>query len=92
MVMKAYVREMAKIPKETMETRSFRFITPGQLSEMLCVSMAFVYEHTRKGSKDPIPGAFKFGKHIRFRRDEVEKWINAHEKKAHGNAGGNGRW
>lgn len=56
------------------------FVTPDQLAEMLSMPMSWVYEHTRKGSKDPLPG-FRFGKHLRFKRDEVETWLEKHRKK-----------
>ena len=58
-----------------------QFITPQQLAEMLSLPMSFIYEHTRKGSPDPIPGAFRFGKHLRFRLDDIEKWVEKHEKR-----------
>jgi len=57
------------------------FLTVDQLSEMLCVPRSFIYEHTRKGSIDPIPGAFRFGKHLRFKKDDIDKWIEGHRKK-----------
>jgi excisionase family DNA binding protein len=58
------------------------FITVKQLCEWLDLPKSFVYEHTRRGSIDPLPGAFKFGKHLRFKRIEVEKWIEDHRKNA----------
>ena len=57
------------------------FLTPEQLGQILRLPMSFVYEHTRRGSKDRIPGGFRFGKHLRFNREEVEKWIERHRKK-----------
>ena len=56
------------------------FITPKQLSQMLNLPMTFIYEHTRKGSKDRIPGTYRFGKHLRFKVEDVERWIEKHEK------------
>ena len=56
------------------------FLTPNQLSEMLGLPRSFIYEHTRAGSKDPLPG-FRFGKHLRFRQDELEKWVERHRKR-----------
>jgi len=53
--------------------------------------MTFIYEHTRKGSPDPIPGAYKFGKHLRFRLEDIERWIQDHEKAANGYVDGNGK-
>ena len=55
-------------------------MTPEQLSQMLSLPLTFIYEHTRKGSKDRIPGTYRFGKHLRFRLEDVEKWIEKHEK------------
>jgi excisionase family DNA binding protein len=55
------------------------FLNPDDLSEMLGLPRSFIYEHTRRGSNDPLPG-FRFGKHLRFRRDEVEKWVEKHRK------------
>jgi len=63
-----------------------RFMTPEQLSQMLSLPMSFIYEHTRKGSKDRIPGTYRFGKHLRFRLEDVEKWIEKHEKVHSGSA------
>ena len=57
-----------------------RFITPEQLSQTLSLPMTFIYEHTRKGSKDRIPGTYRFGKHLRFKVEDVERWIEKHEK------------
>ena len=58
-----------------------RFLTIDQLSQLLTLPKSFFYERTRKGSLDPIPGAFRFGKHLRFKKEEVEKWIEQHRKK-----------
>jgi excisionase family DNA binding protein len=57
------------------------FLSTEDLSKTLGLPMSFIYEHTRRGSKDRIPGIFGFGKHLRFKRDEVEKWIEKHRKK-----------
>jgi excisionase family DNA binding protein len=58
------------------------FITVDQLADLLCLPRSFIYEHTRKGSIDPLPGAYKLGKHLRFKREEVERWIEKHRKNA----------
>jgi len=55
------------------------FLSISELTEILSLPRSFVYEHTRKGSPDPIP-AFRFGKHLRFKKDEVDKWIEKHRK------------
>jgi excisionase family DNA binding protein len=57
-----------------------KFISVDDLSMILALPRSFIYEHSRRGSKDPIPGAFRFGKHLRFKKDEVEKWIEKHRK------------
>lgn len=59
------------------------FLTIDDLTEILNLPRSFVYDHTRKGAKDPIPGAFRFGKHLRFNRSEVEAWIEDHRKNGH---------
>jgi excisionase family DNA binding protein len=48
--------------------------------EMINLPKSFVYEHTRTGSSDPIP-SYRFGKHLRFSQQEIEKWIEEHRKK-----------
>ena len=47
-------------------------LTPDDLCEKLKLSRRTVYERSRKGE---IPGAFKIGKHWRFRAGIVEQWI-----------------
>lgn len=61
-------------------SESSSFITLGDLSELLGLPPAFIYEHTRKGSKDPIP-SFRFGKHLRFSKIEIKEWIERHRKR-----------
>jgi excisionase family DNA binding protein len=56
------------------------FLNPEQLSLMLGLPRSFIYEHTRKGSRDPLPG-FRFGKHLRFKGSEIERWVEKHRKK-----------
>jgi excisionase family DNA binding protein len=53
------------------------FLTIDDLTKMLNVGKGFVYEHTRRGTSDPLP-SFRFGKHLRFRREDVAKWIEQH--------------
>jgi excisionase family DNA binding protein len=59
------------------------FLSVDDLSGMLDLPRSFVYEHCRKGTKDPIPGAYMFGKHLRFKREDVERWIEKHRKNGH---------
>ena len=56
------------------------FLTIDELTEMLTLPKSFIYEHTRKGSTDPIP-VFRFGKHLRFKRQDIDTWIEKHRKK-----------
>jgi excisionase family DNA binding protein len=61
-----------------METQQHKdLITLEQLCEILQVGKSFVYCHTRHGSCDRLP-AFKVGKHLRFSRQEIEKWLQEH--------------
>lgn len=50
------------------------------LCNLLDLPKSFVYEQPRKGSIVPTPGAYKFDKHLRFKREEVERWIEKHRK------------
>jgi len=59
------------------------FLTVEELMKSLNLPRSFVYEHTRKGAKDPIWGAFRFGKHLRFKEGEVTKWVEKHRKNDH---------
>lgn len=59
------------------------FLTIDDLTKILNLPRSFVYDHSRRGAKDPIQGAFRFGKHLRFKKDEVEKWIEKHRKNGH---------
>ena len=49
------------------------------LVEILNLPKSFVYEHTRTGASDPLP-AYRFGKHLRFVPEEIEKWVEDHRK------------
>ena len=56
-----------------------RFLYPEDIEKTLQVPRSFVYEHCRKGAKDPLP-AFRFGKHLRFKESEFLKWVERHRK------------
>lgn len=56
------------------------FLTIDEVIELLNLPKGFIYDHTRKGSRDPLP-CYKFGKHLRFKEDELVKWIERHRKK-----------
>ena len=55
------------------------FLTIADLVEGLKVKRMWIYEHTRRGSIDPLP-CYKFGKHLRFKKDEIERWFELHKK------------
>jgi excisionase family DNA binding protein len=57
-----------------------KHLTVNDLTEWLALPKSFVYEHTREGAEDKIPH-FKFGKHLRFDRKEIEEWRENHRKK-----------
>lgn len=52
-------------------------LTVEDLSKRLKVPEGSIYQFARKGK---IPGAFKFGKHWRFRADMIEQWIEDQTK------------
>jgi excisionase family DNA binding protein len=51
---------------------SERLLSPRQLASYLNVSVATVYDwrHRRCG-----PPGFRIGKHVRYRRSDVDRWI-----------------
>jgi excisionase family DNA binding protein len=63
-----------------MEYNEQSYLTIDDIALMLKLPKSFVYEHTRKGAKDRIP-ALRFGKHLRFVREEIEKWGRKRYKK-----------
>jgi len=50
-----------------------KFLTVGELAEVLDVPKSWIYERTRHNE---IPH-FKMGKYVRFDIDEVQKWLEA---------------
>jgi len=56
-----------------------QFLKLDDLVQTLNLPQSFIYEHTRAGSSDPLPN-YKFGKHLRFKKQEIEKWIEDHRK------------
>lgn len=51
------------------------FLTISDLAELLDVPVNTVYDWRRKRTGPP---SIKVGNHVRYRRREVEKWINEH--------------
>ena len=55
-----------------------RLLTINEVSEWLGVSKAWVYDHVTR--KKPLLPCVRFGEITRFRRDEIEKFIQDHAK------------
>ena len=53
------------------------FLTVIELSKKLQVPKSTVYLLAKQKK---IPGAFRFGRHWRFRRDMIEEWIEEQTK------------
>src|SRR5687768_9721353 len=58
-----------------------QLLTIDEVASWLGVTKTFIYRRTCKGHTDPIP-SFRFGGHLRFSRNEVEAWIDAHRNRA----------
>jgi len=56
-----------------------KFLTVDDLMELLNVRRSWIFEHTRRGTADPLPH-FRFGKYLRFKQGELEEWIEGHRK------------
>lgn len=50
---------------------SGRLLTVGEVCELIRVAQTFVYRHAQD------LGAFKVGSHLRFRREDIESWLEA---------------
>lgn len=70
---------------ETARTRSPRpktvsppvFMSPESLAEYLDLPVRAIYQWRYKGTGPP---GIKVGKHVRFRRTEVDQWIDAQRR------------
>jgi excisionase family DNA binding protein len=54
-----------------------RYLTIEEVAELMHVPKSFIYRRTCRGHADPIP-SYRFGGHLRFRLDEIERWIEDH--------------
>jgi excisionase family DNA binding protein len=54
-----------------------RYLTIEEVAALMSVPKSFIYRRTCRGHSDPIP-SFRFGGHLRFRLDEIERWIATH--------------
>ena len=50
------------------------------VARMLSVDESWVYGHLRKRARDNLPG-FKLGKYWRFRREDIEEWVERQKSK-----------
>lgn len=50
-------------------------LTPDEVAALLRVSLTWVYEKSRRRSRDPLP-AHRIGRYLRFRRSEVLAWFD----------------
>lgn len=57
-----------------MSTAAQHFMSPEDLAEYLGVPVASVYGWRYKGVG---PRALKIGRHVRYRADDVERWLEA---------------
>lgn len=53
-------------------SRPHEWLSPTMLAEMLDVSLHTVYSWRRTGGG---PTAHRIGRHLRFRSDDVERWL-----------------
>jgi excisionase family DNA binding protein len=58
-------------------------LTPKQAAKVLQVNRSTIYESTRKSNsgRKPLPH-LRAGKFLRFRRSEIERWLNESRKAA----------
>lgn len=58
-----------------------RLLTAQQVADTLGVSVKTLYAWRHDGGSGPpgrAPVAFRLGKHLRFRREDVEAWLSEH--------------
>jgi len=51
-----------------------RLLTVSEVSEILQVPVSWVYDHTRRGCRDPLP-YLKLGKYLRFQIEAVQSYL-----------------
>jgi excisionase family DNA binding protein len=59
-----------------------RLLTIGEIAQWLGVSKGWVYDHTTR--KQPRLPCIRFGEVKRFRRGDIEKFIEEHSQEKHG--------
>jgi excisionase family DNA binding protein len=66
-------------PSEALQRGSERLLTIPEVAEWLGVSKAWVYDHVTR--KIPLLPCVRFGEITRFRREEIESFIEAHVRR-----------
>lgn len=51
-----------------------RLLTVGDVARLLGVKTGWIYQHSRQGCRNRLPG-FRIGKYLRFRAGDVDKWL-----------------
>jgi excisionase family DNA binding protein len=64
---------------EALQRESERLLTITDVAEWLGVSKAWVYDHVTR--KKPLLPCVRFGEITRFRREEIENFIQAHVRR-----------
>ena len=64
------------VSSQALHRRSERLLTIPEVAEWLGVSKAWVYDHVTR--KKPFLPCVRFGEITRFRREEIETFIQAH--------------
>jgi excisionase family DNA binding protein len=67
------VADTPPIP-EARAVTDHEYLTPDQLAELLQVSRKTIYDWRRKGTGPP---AALIGRHLRYRRSDVTRWVNS---------------
>lgn len=62
-----------------METNAEQFLSPEGLADYLGLPVGTIYQWRHKGTG---PRGIKVGKHVRYRRSDVERWLDAQPQPA----------
>ncbi|HZJ27979.1 MAG TPA: helix-turn-helix domain-containing protein [Acidimicrobiia bacterium] len=63
------------LPNQRRVEPGTRLLSPAELAEYLGVPLATVY---RWRSQHDGPAGIRVGRHVRYRLDDVERWLDAH--------------
>jgi excisionase family DNA binding protein len=87
-VARIWAREQPFLFEREIETEVKRMeletlLTPEQLAERLGVPISWVYRHSAPGCcPDQRLPSVKVGRHLRFRREEIQIWLDANSGRA----------